>query len=367
MKRKERHTLELSDGRRVKYRVEVRPGEPNYFVYFRGPNGRTLERSTEEGSRKRAVEAAVQVIKDEYSPERHQKCPTWEDAIAILIRKMKARNSRQTTINDYLLMISNIRKAHPTTKGPAEISPGLAKNFITVRSEAGLSAYTIRGNIIKLSVIWSKWFIKECEILSINPWQGIEKPKVDEPEPRYIEPAEEKAFFDWLSQRWDGWRLPVLFFTVKGFTGRRISQLCSLPSSSLKDGRIVFPPGINKSRRLEYARVPEAIFRELKELAGPTYVWERYPDDLNAIYRRRGKRKYARCQEFRPATSEAVSAIRDHRVQPPERRQAGVCAIHGPQLPGYGHDEGMGRRNRPGPSGHRLWLQPGDDEEALHS
>jgi integrase len=213
---------------------------------------------------------------------------------------MTAKNNRRTTINDYLLMISNIRKAYPTTAGPANISPGLAKNFITVRSEAGLSAYTIRGNIIKLSVIWAKWFIKECEVLSINPWSGIEKPKVDEPEPRYIEPAEEKAFFDWLSERWSGWRMPVLFFTVKGFTGRRITQLCSLPSSSLKDGRIAFPADINKSRRPEYARVPDAIFRELSELAGPTYIWERYPDELNAIYRKRGKPKYARCQEFRP-------------------------------------------------------------------
>ena len=35
-------------------------------------------------------------------------------------------------------------------------------------------------------------------------------------------------------------------------------------------------------------------------LAGPTYIWERYPEELNAIYRKRGKRKYARCQEFRP-------------------------------------------------------------------
>ncbi len=300
MNRKERHTLELADGRLVKYRVDSRPGEPFYFVYFRGPDGRRLERSAGEGSRKRALEEAVRIIKEEYCSQPQHQSPTWDDAIAILVRKMKAKNSRQTTINDYLLMISNLRKAYPTTSGPGDISTGLAKNYITVRCEAGLSAYTIRGTIIKLSVIWSKWFIRECELLMANPWKGIEKPKVDEPEPRYIEPEEEQAFFNWLSKRWDGWRLPVLFFTVKGLVGRRIFQLCSLPTSSLKDGRIAFPPEFNKSRKPEYARVTEEIFRELQQLAGPSFVWEKYPDQLNAIYRRRGQRKYARCQEFRP-------------------------------------------------------------------
>ena len=117
MKRKERHTLEFSDGRRVKYRVEARPGEPHYFVYFRGPSGKSLERSTEEGSKKRAVEAAVQIIKDEYSPERQQKCPTWEEAIAILTRKMTAKNNRRTTINDYLLYFTRLRMSDFQTAG----------------------------------------------------------------------------------------------------------------------------------------------------------------------------------------------------------------------------------------------------------
>lgn len=300
MDRKERHTLELADGRRVRYRIDARPGESSYFVYFRGPDGRRLERSTGETSRKRALEESARIIKEEYCPQIQPLSPTWDDAIAILTRKMKAKNSRPSTINDYLLMLSNVRKAYPAAKGPAEITPSLAKNYITVRSESGLSPYTLRGTIIKLSVIWGKWFDKECEIISTNPWKGIEKPKVDEPQPRYIEPEEEKAFFDWLSKRWDGWRLPVLFFTVKGLVGRRILQLCSLPLTSLKDGRIVFPPEFNKSRKPEYARVPGAVFRELEATAGPKYVWERYPDELNAIYRSRGKRKYARCQEFRP-------------------------------------------------------------------
>ena len=166
--------------------------------------------------------------------------------------------------------------------------------------EEGLSPHTVHGNINKLSVIWSKWLIEQCGLLSENPWEDVEKPKTDEPEPRYIEPAEEQAFFAWLHKRWDGWRLPVLFFTVTGIVGRRILQMCSLPSTCLVDGRIVFPPEFNKSRKLEYARLPEAICQELQALTGPIYLWERYSEQLNAIHRRRRRRRYATCQEFRP-------------------------------------------------------------------
>jgi len=132
-----------------------------------------------------------------------------------------------------------------------------------------------------------------------NPWADVEKPKVDEPEPRYIEPGEQQAFFDWLQKRWDGWRLPVLFFTVKGLTGRRMLQLCSLPSTCLHNGRIVFFSEVNKGRRMEYARVPSDIFEELSEIKGPTWLWEKYTTELRAFYLKRKRRDYFK--EFTPA------------------------------------------------------------------
>ena len=92
----------------------------------------------------------------------------------------------------------------------------------------------------------------------------------------------------------------MLFFTLKGLTGRRLLQLCSLPTTSLKGGRIVFPPEINKSRKPEYARVPEPIFKELEAIAGPNYLWDRYSQELNDLYRKKGRLKAARCREYQP-------------------------------------------------------------------
>ena len=86
----ERHTVELADGRRVKFTIAPRSGEPHYFVYFRGLDGRRLERSTNEASRKRAVEAAVQIVKEEYNPRPAGEGVTWDDAAAAMVRAMKA-------------------------------------------------------------------------------------------------------------------------------------------------------------------------------------------------------------------------------------------------------------------------------------
>jgi len=242
----------------------------------------------------------VQLIKEEYLPPAPVEKCTWDDAIVSMVREMKAQNLRQRTIEDYTLMVGILRKVLPTANCPLDITPMLAKLFKARRMEKGHSPYTVGGNINKLSVIWSKWFIGKCKLLTQNPWEDVEKPKADEPEPRYIDLEEERAFFAWLEKRWAGWRLPVLFFKVTGLVGRRITQMCSLPSTCLVDGRIVFPSEFNKSRKQEYARLPEAIFQELAAMKGPTFLWESYSEQLNAFYRKRGKKKYAQCEEFRP-------------------------------------------------------------------
>lgn len=299
MKKKSQFSVELADGGRVSFKIAARPNEQNYFVYFRDRQGRRLERSTKQDSQKRAFDSAIQIIKGEYAPRIVAEKLTWDEAAAAMEGEMKAKNLRPATIVDYKYMLSNLKKIFPSTRGPAELSPALAKLFKARRMADGLSPYTVAGNINKYSVIWSKWLIKECDLLDSNPWEGVEKPKVDEPEPRYIEPAEQQAFFDWLKTRWNGWRLPVLFFEVKAIVGRRLLQLASLPSSCLKDGRIVFCSESNKGRRMEHARVPVALYQELLDLAGPNYLWEKYTEQLKAANDTKGRR--TRSKEFTPA------------------------------------------------------------------
>src|SRR5262249_55965688 len=158
---------------------------------------------------------------------------------------------------------ANLRKVFPASEGPLDITPTAAQLFKTRRMQAGIDADTLFGDVNKLCCLWRKWFKKTLGIVDGNPWEKIEKPKLDEPEPRYIEPEEQQHFFDWLKKRWVDWNLPVLFFRLKGATGRRITQICSLPSSALKDGRVVFDADMEgtKSRKVSYARIPDDLYR----------------------------------------------------------------------------------------------------------
>jgi len=297
---KPHHDVELADGRRVRFIIKTRPGDPYYFVFFTAPDGRRLERSTRQPNQKRAELEAAKIIREVFAPRQQPASLTWDEAKPVLVRAMKARNLRRRSIEDYLLMLDTLKSHLPDARGPGDVTVVAAKGFKAKRMEQGIAASTVFGNVNKLSVIWSKWLIKECDLLTENPWEEVEKPKLDEPEPRYLEPEEEKAFLAWLEKRWEGWQLPILFFRLKSSVGRRILQLCSLPSTALKDGRVIFHGELAKGRRMEYARIPADLFQQLQALAGPTLLFERYSADLNAIYRRRGQRRYARCGEFKP-------------------------------------------------------------------
>lgn len=212
-------TFTLSDGRRVRYTIKQRTGDPFYFVVFRRSDGCRLERSTKENSQRRAHDAACQIIKDEFTPKVRSKNVTWDEAVESLAVMMKAQNLRPATVKDYRHMIKTVRGVLAGTKGPADVTIGLAKEFKVQRLKT-VTVDTVHWNIHKLCVLWNKWFIEQCEIVAENPWAVVEKPKLDEPQPRYIGDDEAQAFYDWLSARWDGWRLPVLFFRVKGMIGR---------------------------------------------------------------------------------------------------------------------------------------------------
>lgn len=129
-------------------------------------------------------------------------------------------------------------------------------------------------------MIWCRWFIKELGYFSETPWKDVSLPKLDKLTPRYLTPEEIRDFFEWIEARWQGWRLPALFFTVKMFIGNRILELCSLRSEQLKGGRIVFPPNQVKGRKGRSAILPPAIFAELQSMSGKTFVWERFPMEL---------------------------------------------------------------------------------------
>lgn len=58
----------LCHGQLVGFSVKQRANDPTYFAYFRSPDGRRLERATNQTAMLRAVEAARALVEKEYAP-----------------------------------------------------------------------------------------------------------------------------------------------------------------------------------------------------------------------------------------------------------------------------------------------------------
>jgi integrase len=295
----------LPDGRPVRFLLQQRVGrDPVYHVRFVGPDKQRVERSTKCANLKAARDTACRLIRDEYSPKSNFPNIPWDEAVAKVKAAMKAQNLRDRSIVEYLAVIGTLRKVFPTSRGPCDITDALAKQFKLARQQEslGLSPRTVVGNICNLSIIWGKWFRDDLRVLDKNPWDAVELPKLDKPTPRFIEPDEQQAFLGWLSNRWNGWRLPILFLEVKGLIGCRVLELCAVKTSDFRDGRLTFEAVTTKGRKTRKAKLPESICRELVALAGPTFLWERYAEQLREFHRQKGDNHHAKCvRDFSPA------------------------------------------------------------------
>jgi site-specific recombinase XerD len=292
---------ETTDGQRIAFTLKKRDRDPFFFVRFRGPNG-TCEPSTKENTVKNAMDSAAVLIRKAFNPDAQLRFVGWKEVDEELPSKFRAANLRPRTTQDYEMVLGIFRKMFPESLGPQDVTERQARAYKQRRMDDGLDPRTVSGNINKLSCLWQKWFLTEAEWVVKNPWEKVEAPKCEEKDKRIIEPHERKQFENWLCARWPGWRLPLLFLEVKGSIGCRITELCTLPSSNLERGRIKFDGESCKGRRSRQCKVPAILFAELQAKAGPQYVWERFADELRAIFtaKKRGK---AACQvkDFSPS------------------------------------------------------------------
>lgn len=298
----------LDDGRRVRFSLKKREGrDPYYLASFRGPDGRRKELSTKEPNKKRATDAAVAIVREAYRPLiESPKNPPWDGAIESMVEQMHADNLRPSTIDQYVLVIKALRRACPTTHGPAEITPLMASQFKASRRKAGrwgrpISVRTLKGNLDNLNIVYNKWWIGECKLLDRNPFGEVSLPKLDKSRPRVLLPTEVASFLGWLSQRWGGWRLPVLLLETKRLVGCRILELSSASTSELREGRLYFPADETKGRKERGVKLPSDVYQELEAIAGPRYLWESFPIELGRVYHDRGWKRAGRVEpEFRP-------------------------------------------------------------------
>ena len=223
-----------------------------------------------------------------------------------MTRQAEANNLRTGTVQQYIVVIKHLRRAFPTSHGPAEITPTMASRFKADRKKSGswgrgISVRTLKGNIDSLNIVYNKWWIKECKILTTNPFSEVSLPKLDKPRPRVLLPQEVTSFFDWMSKRWQGWRLPILFLETKRLLGCRIMELASASTGALRDGRLYFPADETKGRKERGVKLPTAVYEELRSIAGKRFVWESFTDELRRVYHERGWLRAGRIEtEYQP-------------------------------------------------------------------
>ncbi len=284
----------LADGRRVKFSLKRRDRDPFFLVCFKGPDGKRKEKSTDETSKRRASESATVIIHNEFHPHAIVENLPWADAIKLMIEHMKGENLRPNTISTYETVLTTLRKVCPKSVGPSSITPAIAEQYKLARLKT-CKPYTVRGDINELSIIFGKWFGETLKILATNPFAEVVPPKVDKLEPRLVSASEHGLFLAWLSKGWSEWRMPLLFLEVKATIGCRIFELASLPTANLEEGRVMFEATTAKGRKTRRSKLPVALYEELRVVAGPTYVWERFPEQLREIYVRRGRPNIAKC------------------------------------------------------------------------
>ncbi|MES1213644.1 MAG: hypothetical protein ABUL64_03575, partial [Singulisphaera sp.] len=159
---------------------------------------------------------------------------------------------------------------------------------------------TVEGNLGNLSIVYN-WLKNTCKVVASNPFESVKPPKADKDRPRVVSVGEKKAFFGWLSKRWDRWRLPILFLEVKAAIGCRIGELAAATRGQLSDGRIRFTSDTTKGRKERSCRLPVTLYHELEAVAGDQFVFEAFADQLRKVHRARGRENHAKLvNDFSP-------------------------------------------------------------------
>jgi integrase len=305
----------LPSGKRVRYSFILREDSEFYYVRYVDIDGRKVKRSSGESVKHRAIDAAHRMILEAYqciAPT--SETVTWEVAKAKLKEAMEADGKRPRTVGGYLETLDKLIAMFPLAKGPADVTDRMANDFkvrygagrkSSSRKHAGEGAATpprraksLDSRVRTLKAVFG--WLKEMKLVDENAFEKVSAPTLDRREVKYVRQADVGAFFEWLEERFPGWGMPRLFFSVKALSGCRLQDVCGLRSHQLQDRRIVFEADLTKNRSERYVVLPEALYGELDAYKGETYLWERYPAELKAANRKNGAPAHRQGEEFSP-------------------------------------------------------------------
>jgi integrase len=312
----QRNYVTLRTGERVRYSLYKRPGFDAYFVRFKNGGKQWRERSTGVTKKSDATGEAHRIILEEYCQVALTSAAvTWEVAKSKLSEAMKADGKRPKTITGYLETLDKLVVMFPLAKGPADVTDRMGSDF---KVKYGGGTFT-RKRVIKdgeaaewyerkkksldsrlrtLKAVFG-WFVS-LRLVNANPFEKVAPPELDRHEVKYVRKEDTAAFFRWLSDRFPGWAMPRVFFSVKALTACRLEDICQLRSEQLRDGRLVFTADTTKNRSERYAILPAELYAAIDAYKGDVYLWERYPSELIAANKAKGWPTHRQNPEFSP-------------------------------------------------------------------
>jgi hypothetical protein len=288
--------VELPNHRKVGFTLTQRG--KYYVVCFTGPTGDKPKLSTGMKDKAKARLKAHEIICQTYCQSSIRM--TWDELAERLKEAMSANGNRPATYVSYVRTIRAIRSTLPETKGPFDIDVDKAQAFkdryINGTYKRGKSedakAYPRkkRSFITHLQTartIWKKW-LKPLGLVTDSPWAHVFYPRLDKALPYVPDDEVVAEFFQFVKNKYPNWPMPLLFIQTKALLGCRLLDLCSVPSRNLKNGSLSLDPDELKARDFRRIVLPEQLYRDLDALKGPTYLWERFPEDNSAFLKAQG-------------------------------------------------------------------------------
>jgi integrase len=294
----------IVDGSLVGFSVSRLYGD-TYIACFRDKEGRRLKLDTKQGRIRQAIDAARILIEETLRTKTLPAHVKWDDAIERLKARLATSGNRESTLGYYLKLIRLATTISPA-EGPASVTEQKAaawrdKMMTTPGRRKKLpSAHYVAGLIAGLSALWQKWLIDDMKIIKDNPWRDVQPPKADKLPVKYATDEQIQHFYAWIAERFGGWPFPKLFLSVKAHTGCRLMDLCSLKSSQLRQGRLVFPASLTKGRKERAVPMPADLYSAIDAFKGKSWLWENYLPGLRIALETKGHPIHQMMEGFAP-------------------------------------------------------------------
>ena len=264
--------------------------EYRWALRWEGPDGwrcestGTADRTQAEAKQK---EKWAELNIPEARPEEPEPEPvkaSWDECKEALKRAMEADNLRPSYVHEARLLFERCQRMFPEAKTPVDITSAMANEYKRLRAGEGLSSWTVKSNLSALRAVFGKWLGKELGLLSSNPFANVRSPKCDDPDVRIVSATESMALRKWLADRWNHWRLPLVYLDVLACTGWRATETAAIREADLlSDGFVRVAAEQCKTRRHKYGCLPPELYASLKACSAGGWAFGRFSDELRRL------------------------------------------------------------------------------------